>query len=30
MEEIPKNLYGKIDRKSMKSPFWEGFDRLVH
>ena len=28
--EIPKNLYGKIDRRSLKSPFWEGFDRLVH
>ena len=28
--EIPKNLYGKVDRKSLKSPFWEGFDRLVH
>jgi long-chain acyl-CoA synthetase len=28
--EIPKNLYGKIDRKSLKSPFWEGFDRRVH
>ena len=30
MAEIPKNLYGKIERKSLKSPFWEGFDRLVH
>jgi len=30
IEEIPKNLYGKIDRRSLKSPFWEGFDRLVH
>jgi acyl-CoA synthetase (AMP-forming)/AMP-acid ligase II len=28
--EIPKNLYGKVDRKSLKSPFWEGCDRLVH
>ncbi len=30
IEEIPKNLYGKVDRKALKSPFWEGFDRLVH
>ena len=30
IEEIPKNLYGKIDRRSLKSKYWEGFDRLVH
>jgi acyl-CoA synthetase (AMP-forming)/AMP-acid ligase II len=30
IEEIPKNTYGKIDRRSLKSPYWEGFDRFVH
>ena len=28
--EIPKNLYGKINRRALKEPFWKGQDRLVH
>jgi acyl-CoA synthetase (AMP-forming)/AMP-acid ligase II len=30
IEEIPKNLYGKIDRRALKMPFWKGYERLVH
>ena len=29
-EVLPKNINGKIDKKSLKAKFWEGFDRLVH
>jgi acyl-CoA synthetase (AMP-forming)/AMP-acid ligase II len=28
--EIPKNLYGKVDRKLLKKPYWKGLNRLVH
>ena len=28
--EIPKNLYGKIDRRALKEPFWSGLSRRVH
>jgi len=30
IKEIPKNLYGKIDRKLLKKPYWRGLDRRVH
>jgi long-chain acyl-CoA synthetase len=30
IEEIPKNLYGKIDRRALKAPYWKSFERLVH
>ena len=30
IEEIPKNLYGKIDRRALKEPFWKNSDRRVH
>ncbi len=28
--EIPKNPYGKIDRRRLKAPFWKDLDRWVH
>ncbi len=28
--EIPKNLYGKIDRRALREPYWTGHDRRVH
>jgi len=28
--EIPKNLYGKVNRRTLKEPFWKGHDRWVH
>jgi len=28
--QIPKNTYGKVDRRLLKTPFWKGFDRRVH
>jgi acyl-CoA synthetase (AMP-forming)/AMP-acid ligase II len=30
IKEIPKTAYNKVDRKSLKEPFWKGFDRRVH
>lgn len=30
IKEIPKNLYGKVDRRALKEPFWQGLDRRVH
>ena len=30
IEEIPKNPYGKINRRALKEPFWKGFGRQVH
>jgi len=30
IKEIPKNLYGKINRRALKEPFWKVLDRLVH
>jgi len=30
VEEIPKNLYGKINRRALKEIFWKGEDRQVH
>jgi long-chain acyl-CoA synthetase len=30
INEIPKNLYGKVDRRILKEPFWRGRDRWVH
>ena len=30
IKEIPKNLYGKINRRALKEPFWEVLDRRVH
>jgi acyl-CoA synthetase (AMP-forming)/AMP-acid ligase II len=30
IKEIPKNLYGKIDRRALKEPFWKDSDRRVH
>jgi len=29
-KEIPKNLYGKVNRRMLKEPFWRGRDRWVH
>ena len=28
--EIPKNLYGKIDRRALKENFWKSHERRVH
>jgi acyl-CoA synthetase (AMP-forming)/AMP-acid ligase II len=28
--EIPKNLYGKVDRKALKKKYWQHLDRGVH
>ena len=30
IKEIPKNLYGKVDRRALKEPFWQGLERRVH
>ena len=30
IKEIPKNLYGKVNRRVLKQPFWKGYDRWVH
>jgi len=30
IKEIPKNLYGKVNRRMLKEPFWKGHDRWVH
>jgi acyl-CoA synthetase (AMP-forming)/AMP-acid ligase II len=30
IKEISKNLYGKVDRRTLKEPFWKGLDRKVH
>jgi acyl-CoA synthetase (AMP-forming)/AMP-acid ligase II len=30
LEEIPKTPAGKIDRKKLRAPYWEGSDRMVH
>lgn len=30
IKEIPKNLYGKVNRKTLREPFWKGHDRWVH
>ena len=30
VEEIPKNVYGKINRRALKEIFWKGEDRQVH
>jgi long-chain acyl-CoA synthetase len=30
IREIPKNLYGKVNRRPLKEPFWKGHDRWVH
>ena len=30
IKEIPKNLYGKVNRRALKEPFWQGLDRRVH
>jgi len=30
IKEIPKNLYGKINRRALKEPFWKVLDRRVH
>ncbi len=29
-QEIPKTPAGKIDRKKLRAPYWEGIDRKVH
>jgi fatty-acyl-CoA synthase len=29
-EEIPKTAAGKIDRKTLRAPYWRGSDRQVH
>jgi acyl-CoA synthetase (AMP-forming)/AMP-acid ligase II len=28
--KVPKNLYGKIDRRLLKEPYWKGMGRRVH
>jgi acyl-CoA synthetase (AMP-forming)/AMP-acid ligase II len=30
VKEIPKNVYGKINRRELKEIFWKGEDRQVH
>jgi acyl-CoA synthetase (AMP-forming)/AMP-acid ligase II len=30
IKEIPKNFYGKVNRRILKEPFWRGRDRWVH
>lgn len=29
VDAIPKTPYGKLDKKSVRAPYWEGHDRLV-
>jgi acyl-CoA synthetase (AMP-forming)/AMP-acid ligase II len=30
VKEIPRNANGKVDRRLLRAPFWEGFNRHVH
>jgi acyl-coenzyme A synthetase/AMP-(fatty) acid ligase len=30
IQEIPKNPYGKINRRALKEPYWKGLDRRIH
>jgi acyl-CoA synthetase (AMP-forming)/AMP-acid ligase II len=30
IQEIPKTAYHKVDRRALREPFWEGYDRRVH
>jgi len=30
IKKIPKNAYGKVDRKALREPFWAGYDRRVY
>ncbi len=30
VKEIPKNVYGKVNRRALKEAFWKGLDRQVH
>ena len=29
-QDLPKSLYGKILRRQLKEPYWEGKERKVH
>jgi len=30
LESLPRNLSGKVLKKELREPFWEGHDRAVH
>ncbi len=30
ISEVPKNLYGKVDRRILKEPYWKDKGRRVH
>jgi acyl-coenzyme A synthetase/AMP-(fatty) acid ligase len=30
IEEIPRNLSGKVLKKDLRAPYWEGHDRSVN
>jgi acyl-CoA synthetase (AMP-forming)/AMP-acid ligase II len=30
VEEIPRNPYGKIDKKTLREPYWKGYERAIH
>ena len=30
VRDIPKTLSGKINRRAVREPYWEGFDRRIH
>jgi len=30
MRELPQNAYGKILRRTLKEPYWKGYERKVH
>ena len=30
ISRVPKNLYGKVDRRALKEPYWKGKARRVH
>jgi acyl-CoA synthetase (AMP-forming)/AMP-acid ligase II len=29
VDDLPKTTYGKIDKKAIRAPYWEGRDRMV-
>ena len=30
VKEIPRNPYGKIDKKTLREPYWKGYERAIH
>ena len=30
IDELPRNPYGKPDKKVLKKPYWDGYEKLIH